>query len=834
MDVHVFQHSLYYVDPATILAALGDDGVGLASVHHIFGATGVIKRQMAYYVARNGLVCATARGNAYPYVHPPNDWLKLGRYTDGRSTLTWTHVSEHLGSHVYVFRVVRGTFDLPARDLWSDPLATGDVSADFLRRFTGELPSVLKSRQVGPLHTDGSDLVHARSWRLTLKYGVAYAYHDGDQAVAVPVDLIGTLAARATGAPRDPTLVRSLFEAGKRLLATGAFPPDLLPDVLIVAVAAAVTRSLEREAATMGALHRTHGALIRAHSAALSGGAVEIWRWYYGFDPRTWWATCCVTDEHDTPDARSFHALVDGGIGPTVAGPVPLRGEVFGPVYRHKTSVLPGLALGASVTRLPGGFAKPPPDPNVRLSLISLGAFVPTTAEATEDAMVRALRIRICRETPPSNPDVWRGLFAMGAIGASPTLARLHVAGPITITPDVFEAWVSRWPANLAKLFRDAEAKRRRDGLSPEDLRVSAMLKVELSGMRTADGSPAIDERAVVAYKPIRISTTGPFDWQFAKVLRSRFAVVPGNPAVWVNGPSATAEAFGEWFDHALQSIRAAGLTAYIAVFDQNKFEAHRDSAAFHYTTDLHLKPGPTEDYKLARLGSIELRGKGQRLDVAYRAKFKLGSGGSETSVDSFERNISAQVHVFGEPREGDLYMAANGDDGLVVSATPLPDSIFHDRNLQCGFEADYYVTSSLAEVEFCQSLPYPVGGRTIWGPKIGRVLSRLPWSTSSSKSDPRGVAIGMLNACSHIPFLREYLQRVFELSPGVEPVEWKYHVSARERHDPQPDTWAFIQDRYGLTPADLGPFCDLLQATTDLGVAVHWPHLERLAKVDE
>jgi len=113
-------------------------------------------------------------------------------------------------------------------------------------------------------------------------------------------------------------------------------------------------------------------------------------------------------------------------------------------------------------------------------------------------------------------------------------------------------------------------------------------------------------------------------------------------------------------------------------------------------------------------------------------------------------------------------------------------------------------------------------------------VLSRLPWSTSSSKDDPRGVALGMELSCAHIPFLREYLECVKRLSPGVTPVEYDHHIRASHPHEPDATTYAFLMLRYGLTHADLTEFVDLLDCATELGTVLNWTHLERVVAIDE
>jgi hypothetical protein len=180
-------------------------------------------------------------------------------------------------------------------------------------------------------------------------------------------------------------------------------------------------------------------------------------------------------------------------------------------------------------------------------------------------------------------------------------------------------------------------------------------------------------------------------------------------------------------------------------------------------------------------------------------------------------------VHCFGQPERGRLYFAFNGDDWLVITTDRYDAANYHASQLELGFEGDFTETRVFWDVEFCQAVPYPVEGETVWGPKIGRVLARLPYATTATIEDPRGVAKGMLYACAHVPFLRQYLDYIVELSPGIKAVRYDYHVSTDVRHECASDTWAFVTHRYGLTHDDLQSFVEVLRSVKVLGAAVCW-----------
>jgi hypothetical protein len=358
------------------------------------------------------------------------------------------------------------------------------------------------------------------------------------------------------------------------------------------------------------------------------------------------------------------------------------------------------------------------------------------------------------------------------------------------------------------------------------------MIKREKSGMCDPGGPPGCDERLVIAYKPTRQVATGPYDWLMAKRTRARLNPEFDAPLVWVNGRFASAEVFGEWFDRARTSF-PAGTTVYFIFGDQSKFEAHRCEGSFNFTKEIAFTHVKDEMYRQARKASRKLRGRAQRLDIKYSVEWKLGSGGTETSLDSVTRSAGGLVHAFGEPVWGTQMFAVNGDDWLIITRLPPNEAGFHQAMTSIGFESSFASTTDITEVTFCQTAPYQTSSGTVWGPLIGRVLSRLPWSIETSKEDPRGVALGMRVACAHIPFLSDYLRRIADLSTGVRAIEYRYHLSAERSHSVDSLSSSFVLHRYGLTDDDLRQFRALLDSAPCLRTVLNWPHLERIAAID-
>jgi len=887
-DVFVFQHSLYYFTPQTLLDLLPVGSVALASLHHIFDAAGSILGQLTYFIDDEGLVDAVAAGNPHHYRHADVAWLKLGYWTDGNRTLAWSHDSEHFGTHVYTFHVLpTGLAQHPAPTRLGE-LGYGDLPEDYAARLNNTIANSNELRAIGPAQTAGAVARHVPVRRLTLKMGLALAYQDGGRIIAFPTDLVGVLASHAAMVPRTPTLERSLAEIAKRYLRKGHFPPSRIDLVVAPAVAAALVSRVEEETATIGRLHALYEPIFHEHALVMAGRGVYRWRWYHWFSPTFWWVTCrdtvtcdyvdghhtdeadgfdlnnplgptpggaptnpvhsalsavaagaarvaSVLDRTTTPstsssDADAFDRLRSAGFAATLNTPVQRDASVdFGPRYEPKASPTLAQDSDSSVT-MGVDHLRPPPEPRIVQALLAFSGLVPTTVENNAEALVRGFRARLGMAVPPEREGVWRNLSERLKDKES-VLYRLWDVERIELTEADWQAWLSKFPEKERVKFVSARAEMGTRDLVMGDLTGSAMIKVEKSGMCTPDGPPKLDERLVLSYKPIRQVATGPYNWLLAKAHRRAFGPdVMDNAAYWANGENAEASVFGQWFDSAVASF--GDVPFHIYVGDQRRFEAHRKEGAFRFALEVAFHAVKNRKYQFA-MRNPWLVGRAQRFEVAYKAKYVLGSGGTETSIDSMERNLAGLVWTFGEPRWGRTIFFFNGDDWVVMTETGYSRAAIQERMLDCGFETDAEVARDFTEIEFCQTLPYPVDGRTVWGPKIGRVLGRLPYAISTAKEDPAGVALGMRAATSHIPFLRAYMQRVYALSPNAVPIRYEHHVSSVHAYAPGEDTYAFVFARYGLSRQDEDDFKALLLTATRHDVVLPWAFLEHCYEVD-
>jgi len=106
--------------------------------------------------------------------------------------------------------------------------------------------------------------------------------------------------------------------------------------------------------------------------------------------------------------------------------------------------------------------------------------------------------------------------------------------------------------------------------------------------------------------------------------------------------------------------------------------------------------------------------------------------------------------------------------------------------------------------------LIYPVDGGVCFGPKPGRVISKLgyyinPPVNVSAASLVRGTALGLIHTCNHIPPLQIYLTKLLDLTKGVKAFvptqreDWKLKYHAQQS---VVETNVTLSNRYQWTEA--------------------------------
>jgi len=152
--------------------------------------------------------------------------------------------------------------------------------------------------------------------------------------------------------------------------------------------------------------------------------------------------------------------------------------------------------------------------------------------------------------------------------------------------------------------------------------------------------------------------------------------------------------------------------------------------------------------------------------------------------------------------------MLVQGDDNLMrYVKTDVIDWVGY--MLEFGFNSEAVFRPTIFAAEFCSILVYMCSKGLVFGPMPGKVMAKLGYYINppfgiQPASIVRGTALGLYNACSCIPPLRVYLDRLLDLTDKVVPHrtgfdEWKMKYSMVE---PVPETEITLDYRYGWTGA--------------------------------
>jgi len=209
-------------------------------------------------------------------------------------------------------------------------------------------------------------------------------------------------------------------------------------------------------------------------------------------------------------------------------------------------------------------------------------------------------------------------------------------------------------------------------------------------------------------------------------------------------------------------------------------------------------------------------------------------SGDPYTSLYNTMWNGLIHFHIYciaqnKTPQEAsfDIRMLLQGDDSLIVYRRTNQIIPWKESMNFFGFDAIAIFRDHFHECEFCSNLLYMVKEGWVFGPKIGRILGKLafyvnPPKNVSSASLVRGTALGLMSSCHHIPYLREYLDRILVLTKGVQAYrapgeEWKLQYI---KCTTTPLTMFTVYDRYGVANRELRSFKNMINAC-ELGIDI-------------
>lgn len=568
-----------------------------------------------------------------------------------------------------------------------------------------------------------------------------------------------------------------------------------------------------------------------------------------------------VTAWAETPPGHAPPPLQEG-VYPLDVAPI------FGPTDRVKPMVRT-LSATTLVTPAP---IEPPRKETKKLSALGIvmSATMPTYFGSSAENELVAFTNRLGRPRVAQEAGLWHLVGQMYRNHPFQKYRqRLITEEPVVVNNRNVQDYASKMPRSLqialVSAFHEWEETMH---LSHADRVTSLFIKIEKAlkqhvemGFVEYDDNEEGTPRAIISMKPKLSALFGTIVHQVSR--RDRDAILNAEEGYNAMSPicpyGVCAEVMGDWLSYWIEEL--GGIDAvWFYDGDLATCDGNQSGPAMHEAHQMlfnvcDIRPAQAREVlNVHRVTTGHSHG-----GVKYRFANKMASGVSDTSATTTETTRMAQLACLETPVSDDpliapllpanasglgvhYAVAAGGDDefGIVKKSWAverfgtIPRFIRQRERVWAalGHSNTTHVSSKLCEVDFLSKLWYPVGASYLLGGKIGRTLSRAGWFLDCKDEQTiRGAALSAFQDNAHVPFLREYFQRVIELTAGqkVKGRTHEYAVHTREAHAYDQNTLAFVEERYGLTKHDLDTFTALLAAVRSVPVVVSWDRYESL-----
>jgi hypothetical protein len=186
------------------------------------------------------------------------------------------------------------------------------------------------------------------------------------------------------------------------------------------------------------------------------------------------------------------------------------------------------------------------------------------------------------------------------------------------------------------------------------------------------------------------------------------------------------------------------------------------------------------------------------------------------------------------------------GDDILIITLPSIVQYIQPDVSIEIaasmGFLVKFYdITTEMAKLDYCSRYFWPTDSHPlgyVLGPKIGKVLNKIGYSRTATKcpyARNRGIALSLYKDVQHVPFLREWVRTLIQLTEGVEAekLPYSHSIHSREPSQPNDNTYEFLYDLYGLTESDIYEWTVQLSKVQSLPWHIEVDWVEHVLSVD-
>jgi len=484
------------------------------------------------------------------------------------------------------------------------------------------------------------------------------------------------------------------------------------------------------------------------------------------------------------------------------------------------------------------------PREDLLLEGVGVADIVPTVHSQGQSAELVCLTRRVLTEPTAPTPEALERFN-------NPRLQCMRELSSIRIRErgDIdFEEWLVKFPEHQRRLFAKAyEANKGQPPTKPENFKI--FTKGEKDKEATRDGSADLKPRGISSPRDAVKVMTGP---AIAKIYRKVRQIWNGinSRVCYASGytPDELGRITQSFIDKCGGEENVIGLSNDCAVYDSTLENELLE------TRRIYRNMGMTE-LTYAWLTETSNRGSTAH-GIRYNLGVKMVDGKSvpirrlrsgEMDTNLIGSIINAKAHESGLPSDMDYLMLVCGDDNLLLARkvvmTPLVISNLQTHLEHLGLRPTPIVSEHRYDWEFCSRLPWyaldPTTGaqRTVWGPKPGRLLTRIGWTLKNPRDlNFKATLLSIKDDVAHIPMLAEYVAHMLPLTRGMEARGREHselkHVS--RPYMPSPLNMRILEQRYQLSEAHCLEFIDALRAVTSLGSVISFPWMEGMFKRDK
>jgi hypothetical protein len=284
-------------------------------------------------------------------------------------------------------------------------------------------------------------------------------------------------------------------------------------------------------------------------------------------------------------------------------------------------------------------------------------------------------------------------------------------------------------------------------------------------------------------------------------------------PIYYTSG--ANAKDLGEWADIVEEKMQEQPGFFKLAEGDYRVYDGSQGLGLKSYKFKLYQQYVREHWHEIITYLESDINTRGVTMTgIRYKAKGRHGSGKPDTSTGNTQANVAALLWVASgggkisilEMFEMGLLICVLGDDWAALVPKPLWSNFKSEEFNKLSLDIKLKWHDHISTLEFCSGLFYHTDNGRVWGPKIGRHLSKCNFrclsDVNSSLSNMEWIQATRyayyLN-CTHIPGLRAMYDEVPD--PKIKLRQLDFVPNNWHAHQMSSQCLIEMCERYNITP---------------------------------